>query len=163
MHLHFFILSFFHFARRSRWHKTSVHVGFRDEGTGVHGVLSAAHGEDTIVLVSHRTHYGYLVCTLLASSSGTCHEFVHVAVLLEALVSTFCVDLGNEILALGVHEEGFTVLRAVHRTNAWGHPWLKVGRSFEELFNNLRYGNFKQIGQAIRNRWNILTKRNQYK
>ena len=51
----------------------------------------------------------------------------------------------------------------VYRTNAWGHPWLKVARSFEELFNNLRRGNFKQIGQAIRNRWHILTGKNKYK
>ena len=51
----------------------------------------------------------------------------------------------------------------VYRTNAWGHPWLKVARSLEELFNNLRRGNFKQIGQAIRNRWHILTGKNKYK
>ena len=51
----------------------------------------------------------------------------------------------------------------VYRTNAWGHPWLKVGRSLEELFNNLRYGNFKQIGQAMRNRWHILSGTNRYK
>ena len=35
---------------------------------------------------------------------------------------------------------------------AWGHPWIKIGRSFEELLLNLRYGNFKLIGQALKNR-----------
>lgn len=27
----------------------------------------------------------------------------------------------------------------------WGHPWIKIGRSFEELFLNLRYGNFPSL------------------
>ena len=35
---------------------------------------------------------------------------------------------------------------------AWGHPWIKVSRSIEELLLNLRYGNFKLIGQALKNR-----------
>lgn len=29
----------------------------------------------------------------------------------------------------------------------WGHPWIKIGRSFEELFLNLRYGNFSIIAK----------------
>lgn len=36
-----------------------------------------------------------------------------------------------------------------YRTNAWGHPWVKVGRSIEELLLNLRYGNFSVIGRAM--------------
>ena len=39
-----------------------------------------------------------------------------------------------------------------YRRSAWGHPWIKVGRSLEELFLNLRYGNFRVIGKAITNR-----------
>ncbi len=35
---------------------------------------------------------------------------------------------------------------------AWGHPWIKVGRSFEELVLNLRYGNFGTIVKAVKNR-----------
>lgn len=35
---------------------------------------------------------------------------------------------------------------------AWGHPWIKIKRSFEELFLNLKYGNFNHIGKAITNR-----------
>ncbi|MBR4920316.1 MAG: hemolysin activation protein [Prevotella sp.] len=37
----------------------------------------------------------------------------------------------------------------VYRIMAWGHPWIKIGRSMEELFRNLRYGNFKAIWNAI--------------
>lgn len=36
-----------------------------------------------------------------------------------------------------------------YRVNAWGHPWLKVSRSLEELFLNLRYGNFRFIGKSV--------------
>ena len=34
----------------------------------------------------------------------------------------------------------------LYRVHAWGHPWLKVSRSIEELLLNLRYGNFNDIG-----------------
>ena len=40
----------------------------------------------------------------------------------------------------------------IYRIMCWGHPWLKVARSFEELFLNLRYGNFSVIATAVRNR-----------
>ena len=33
--------------------------------------------------------------------------------------------------------------------NAWNHPWIKVGRSFEELYLNLRYGNFSRIAESF--------------
>jgi hypothetical protein len=32
---------------------------------------------------------------------------------------------------------------------AWGHPWVKIGRSIEELLRNLRYGNFKAVWKAL--------------
>lgn len=38
------------------------------------------------------------------------------------------------------------------RIMAWGHPWIKIGRSFEELYLNLRHGNFRFIFKSIRNR-----------
>lgn len=40
------------------------------------------------------------------------------------------------------------------RIMAWGHPWIKIGRSFEELYLNLKYGKFSNIGKALRNRIN---------
>jgi len=42
----------------------------------------------------------------------------------------------------------------VYKTHAWNHPWIKVGRSFEELWLNLRYGNFSQIGKSLQRRIN---------
>lgn len=38
------------------------------------------------------------------------------------------------------------------RIMAWGHPWIKVGRSFEELWLSLRHGQFRHIARAVRNR-----------
>lgn len=40
----------------------------------------------------------------------------------------------------------------LYRRNAWGHPWIKIGRSLEELVLNLRYGHFQAISKAIGNR-----------
>jgi len=42
--------------------------------------------------------------------------------------------------------------RRLYRLNAWGHPWIKVGRSIEELWLNLLHGNFGHIGKSLKNR-----------
>ena len=39
-----------------------------------------------------------------------------------------------------------------YRIMAWGHPWIKMRYSLEELLLNLRYGNFKTIVTAIARR-----------
>ena len=39
--------------------------------------------------------------------------------------------------------------KRVFRIMAWEHPWIKVGRSLEELDRNLRYGNFSHISSSI--------------
>ena len=40
----------------------------------------------------------------------------------------------------------------LYKTNAWGHPWIKVCRSAEELWLNLRYGQFQNIWQSASRR-----------
>ena len=40
----------------------------------------------------------------------------------------------------------------VYKINAWGHPFIKMSRSLEELFLNLRYGNFSSIFKAMARR-----------
>ena len=40
----------------------------------------------------------------------------------------------------------------IYLLNAWNHPWRKVQYSAEELFLNLRHGNFSRIRQAFSNR-----------
>ena len=49
-----------------------------------------------------------------------------------------------------------------YKTYAWNHPWTKVCRSVEELFLNLRYGNFRHIGQAMKNRFMKMTGRKKH-
>ena len=51
---------------------------------------------------------------------------------------------------------------SVYRIMGWRHPWIKIGRSFEELFLNLRYGNFTIIRKAIINRINKWLKRDRH-
>lgn len=48
---------------------------------------------------------------------------------------------------------------SVYRIMGWRHPWIKVARSFEELFLNLRYGNFGIIRDAVVHRVNKWLKR----
>lgn len=50
----------------------------------------------------------------------------------------------------------------VYRIMAWGHPWIKIGRSLEELYRNLRYGQFGQIGKAMMARIRKWAGRNDY-
>ena len=49
------------------------------------------------------------------------------------------------------------------KINAYGHPWIKMSRSFEELFLNLIHGNFGNIRKAIGNRFAKLTGLYDYK
>lgn len=51
----------------------------------------------------------------------------------------------------------------VYRIMGWDHPWVKIGRSFEELFLNLRYGNFSIIAKAVKNRIDKWLKRNKHR
>ena len=42
----------------------------------------------------------------------------------------------------------------LYKRMGWNHPWIKIGRSLEELMLNIRYGNWKVIIKAIANRIN---------
>lgn len=44
----------------------------------------------------------------------------------------------------------------VYRIMAWGHPWIKMGRSVEELWLNIRHGQLKNILKALGNRLRII-------
>jgi hypothetical protein len=54
-----------------------------------------------------------------------------------------------------IEEVGY--VQRMYRYNAWGHPWVKIGRSLEELFLNLRYGNWNFILKSVRRRIRKLT------
>ena len=44
-----------------------------------------------------------------------------------------------------------------YKANGWGYPWVKIGRSLEELCLNIRYGNWAFIGKSIARRIRILS------
>ncbi len=48
--------------------------------------------------------------------------------------------------------ENIDYLHSNYRINAYGHPWIKIRYSLEELFYNLRYGNFSFIWQSFKKR-----------
>lgn len=50
----------------------------------------------------------------------------------------------------------------VFRIMAWEHPWIKVGRSMEELYRNLRYGDISQIAHSVVHRIKKATGRYDY-
>ena len=50
----------------------------------------------------------------------------------------------------------------IYRIVGWGHPWVKLYRSTEELCINLRHGQWAYIGKAIRNRLGIIFRGRQF-
>lgn len=58
--------------------------------------------------------------------------------------------------------ENVAYKKSVYRIMGWGHPWIKMCRSLEELFLNLRYGNFSIITKAVKNRIDKWLKRNKH-
>lgn len=60
-----------------------------------------------------------------------------------------------------IEEAGYW--KRMYKANGWGYPLTKVGRSMEELWLNLRYGNFKFIFSSIARRFRILTGQEKFK
>ncbi|MBR1688353.1 MAG: hemolysin activation protein [Prevotella sp.] len=50
----------------------------------------------------------------------------------------------------------------MYAANGWDRPWIKIGRSLEELWLNIRYGNWAFIGHSICRRLRILTGRERF-
>ena len=48
--------------------------------------------------------------------------------------------------------ENKAYLERLYKINGWNHPWIKIANSLEELWLNLRYGQFRHIGQSIARR-----------
>lgn len=95
----------------------------------------------------------------LISNLGACGEGVHLSGTNEDLPRAF-----RRIFEMGHHELEFPLRHPryvienvkykdrMFRIQGWGHPWIKVGRSLEELLIHLRKGNFRHIGHAMKNR-----------
>ena len=59
--------------------------------------------------------------------------------------------------------ENVDYLHRFYKVNAYRHPWTKVKYSLEELWLNLRYGNFGVIGKAVVARVRKLAGKKKYK
>ena len=51
----------------------------------------------------------------------------------------------------------------LYLVNAWNNPWRKIQYSLEELWNNLRCGDFKHIGKSLKRRINKWLGRDKHK
>ena len=58
--------------------------------------------------------------------------------------------------------ENVKYVQRMYRYNAWGHPWVKIGRSLEELFLSMRYGKWDFILKSVRLRIRKLMGHKQY-
>ena len=59
--------------------------------------------------------------------------------------------------------ENIDYLHRFYDINAYGRPWVKIKYSLEELFLNLRYGNFSFIWKSLKNRLTKLIGQKHYK
>lgn len=53
--------------------------------------------------------------------------------------------------------------KRMYKANGWGYPWVKVCRSLEELWLNIRYGNFSFIMKSLMRRLRIMTRQEKFK
>jgi hypothetical protein len=60
-----------------------------------------------------------------------------------------------------IEEAGYW--KRMYKANGWGYPLTKAGRSMEELWLNMRYGNFRFIFRSIARRLRILTGQEKFK
>ncbi len=100
----------------------------------------------------------------LVTNNGVTNDSTHFAGSIRTLPSGY-----RRIFTMGRHELDFPLhhplhvvdhvafRRRVYRIMGWGHPWVKLWRGVEELFLNIRYGEWSRITFALRNRLRILT------
>lgn len=105
----------------------------------------------------------------LINNLGACGEGVHLSGTNATLPKAY-----RRIFEMKRHELDFPLRhpryvienveykKRMFKIQGWGHPWIKIGRSFEELWLNLRHGNFRQIGRAMANRARILCGRSRF-
>ncbi len=99
----------------------------------------------------------------LLSNLGVTNDSTHFAGSIRTLPSGY-----RRIFTMGRHELDFPLRHPVHvvdhvayrrrvyRIMGWGHPWVKLWRSIEELLLNIRYGEWSRVWFALRNRLGIL-------
>ena len=59
-----------------------------------------------------------------------------------------------------IEETGYW--KRFYKANGWGYPWIKISRSLEELWLNIKAGNFRFIWKSIMRRIRILLGREKF-
>lgn len=101
----------------------------------------------------------------MISNCGVQDDSVHFAGSVSSLPKGYrrIFTMGRHNLPLPLHHPRYVVdhvayRQRVYRIMAWRHPWIKCCRSFEELWLNLRHGQWRRITGALTNRLRIMTK-----
>ncbi len=109
-------------------------------------------------------------CVNMVSNLGVSNDSTHFAGSVATLPRGY-----RRIFTMGRHDLSFPLThprdvvdhveyrRRVYRIMAWGHPFIKLSRSVEELFINLRHGQWSRIFSALTNRFSIMTRGRQFK
>ena len=92
----------------------------------------------------------------MVTNLGACGEGIHLSGTNDVLPRAY-----RRIFEMKAHELDFPLRHPryiiedvgyknrMFRIQGWGHPWVKAARSLEELWLNLKKGNFRRIGQAM--------------
>lgn len=95
----------------------------------------------------------------MINNLGACGEGVHLSGTNATMPRAY-----RRIFEMGRHELDFPLRHPryvienvkykdrMFRIQGWGHPWIKIGRSIEELWLTMRHGEWKRILPAVRNR-----------
>ncbi|MDD7080057.1 MAG: hemolysin activation protein [Prevotella sp.] len=98
----------------------------------------------------------------MISNRGVTNDSVHFAGSVQTLPSGY-----RRIFTMGRHElqwplkhpryivDHVLYRQRVYRIMAWRHPWVKAWRSVEELYINIRHGQWQRITSALVNRLRI--------
>ena len=105
----------------------------------------------------------------MISNSGVSAESAHFTSSLKTLPKAM-----QRLLTMKSHDVSFPLRHPkyvmenveykdrVFRIMAWDHPWVKICRSMEELYRNLRYGNLRNIWASLVHRVKKLTGHHDY-
>ena len=104
------------------------------------------------------------------SNMGVTNDSTHFAGSVQTLPKGY-----RRIFTMGRHELEFPLhhpadvcdhvayRKRIYRIMAWGHPWVKMYRSMEELYINLRHGQWGRITSAFTGRLGIWMKGKKFK
>lgn len=106
----------------------------------------------------------------MISNLGVSNDSTHFAGSINTLPSGYrrIFTMGRHELNTPLHHPDYVVDHAayrhrVYRIMAWRHPWIKAWRSVEELYINLRHGQWSRITSALTNRLQIIFKGKKFK